>query len=217
MSKDFLQIFADNPLLPVVELEQAADAQPLKEALQKAGINIMEITLRTEQAIAAAESITEDDEFLVGLGTLLEADQFRYASQIGVDFVSSPGLNTDLLSVADAEKIAYLPGVFTPSEIMLARDLEYDIMKFFPAYDNQGIQHFPQISASFRNLHFCLTGGISQANFLKTLDMHGVIGVGGSWLAPKKLINAQDWAGITATAKQAVTALHEHRKQAAAA
>lgn len=217
MSKSFTHIFTQHPLLPVVELKNAAHAVPLKEALMKAGINILEITLRTEEALAAADSIAGDENFLVGLGTLLEADQFRYASQLGADFVTSPGFNVDLISVASTEKIAYLPGVFTPSEVMLARDLEYETMKFFPAYCNKVIQHYPQLSAAFPNLNFCLTGGLNQDNLLATMDMRGVIACGGSWLAPKELIAAEDWDGVTETAQRAVRALSNHRREHEAA
>ena len=212
MAKDLGKILIKNPLLPVVEIEDANNAKPLRDAIQEGGINIIEITLRTKDALTAAEQICQDLDFTVGLGTLIEADQFRYASQLGIDFVSSPGLNRDLMSVAEEEKIAYLPGVFTPSEIMEARDFEYSTMKFFPAYSEAGMQHFPQVSAAFRSLHFCLTGGVNDDNFIKTLSMETVVSVGGSWLAPRELIKNKGWASITHRVKEAVTKLTEFQQ-----
>lgn len=217
MARDFEDILLQHPLLPVVELSDPNKAPPLASALAEGGIKILEITLRTDVALSAAERIAGNDDFLVGLGSLLEADQFRYAAQVGAQFVVSPGLNEDLLGVANEEKIAYLPGVFTPSEIMLARDLDYETLKFFPAYTSVGVLHYPQVASSFPTINFCLTGGVTADNFLPTMDMPGVMAVGGSWLAPKKLIEANDWTGITENARRAVTALRVHTKRKAEA
>ena len=207
MSHKIKELFTGHPLLPVVEIMEAASGPPLAQALLDGGIKIIEITLRTDAALSAAELIGQREDIIVGIGTILEADQFRYAHQVEAQFAASPGFNMDLLDVAKEEKMPYLPGVFTASEIMLARDLEYEFIKFFPTYTPTGLSPYPQLAPAFPKMQFCLTGGISQDNFDRTLAMQGVIAVGGSWLAPRQLIEAKDFKEITARAKFATDKL----------
>ena len=176
---------------------------------------MIEITLRTDAALAAVENILEREEVIVGLGSLLEADQFRYARQVGARFAASPGLNEDLLSVAEVEKLPYLPGVYTASDIMLARDLECRFIKFFPAYTNGQPSHFAQLAPIFSDLNFCLTGGIGPDNMAEALALPHVAVVGGSWIAPRELIKAKDWSGIEARAKEAMQRCAASSAQAA--
>ena len=197
-------IFVNNRLLPVAEIQNPEQGPHLAASLIKGGINILEVLLRTDEAISAVEHIIANEDILVGLGTVLEADQFRYAHQIGARFCTSPGLNVDLLNVANVEKMPYLPGAFTASEIMLARDLECRVLKFFPAYTHTGISHYPQLAGAFHGIRFCLTGLIDEKNFIEALKMPKVIAVGGSWLCPTELINAGKWDEITQRAKFAV-------------
>lgn len=202
MSRRIREVFDSHRLWPVAELDTPEQGPPLARALLDAGIGILEVTLRTDAALSAVERIVASEDILVGLGTVLEADQFRYAHQVGAKFTSSPGLNVDLLSVADEEKIPYLPGVFTASEVMLARDLEYETLKYFPAFSPQGATQYSQISAAFPQMSFCLTGGIGEGNYTEALSLKGVLAVGGSWLAPRSLVAASDWAAITETARR---------------
>ena len=207
MSRRIKEIFAEHQLLPVVEIDTPEKGPPLARALLDGGINIVEITLRTDAALAAVEEIVANEDIMVGLGTLLEADQFRYAHQVGAKFTASPGLNVDLLNVADAEKIPYLPGVFTASEIMLARDLEYETLKYYPAFTPEGKTQYTQLAAGFSQMEFCLTGGVTEANFAEALSMKSVIAVGGTWLAPTRLIQESRWEEITQIARRCSQAL----------
>ena len=216
MISNAFEIFANQPLLPVVRLSKAEQGVPLALALLDGGIGVMEVTLRTNAALAAVDKITANVEISVGLGTVIEADHFRYAHQVGAQFASSPGLNTDLISVAEEEKLPYLPGVFTASEVMLARDLDCNTLKFFPAYTGNRLNHYMQLALAFPSLHFVLTGGVNGENYLDTLNLLGVASVGGSWIAPEELIQAEDWTQITERAKLALAHLPNDREHAAA-
>ncbi|MBF2735098.1 MAG: bifunctional 4-hydroxy-2-oxoglutarate aldolase/2-dehydro-3-deoxy-phosphogluconate aldolase [Betaproteobacteria bacterium AqS2] len=216
MLTNLANFFGGTRLLPVVEIDAAEDAPALAAALARAGIRVIEITLRTDAALVAVERILEREDVIVGLGSLLEADQFRYARQVGARFVASPGLNLDLLSVAEVEKMPYLPGVYSASEIMQARDLECRFIKFFPAYTSGRLSHFSQLTPIFKDLRFCLTGGIDASNLAEALALPHVEAVGGSWLAPRKLIKEKNWEAIEATAKEAMKIAGAERAEAAA-
>lgn len=202
-----LELFTDHSILPVVTVDKVEDGVPLAQALLDGGIGLMEVTLRSDAALSAVDRITAEVEIFVGLGTVIEADQFRYAHQVGAHFTSSPGLNASLISVASEEKIPYLPGVYTASEVMLARDLECATVKFFPAYTDGRLNHIDQIARAFPAMDFVLTGGIDGANYLAALAQQRVVAVGGSWIAPRELIAARDWAQISERARQVVAAL----------
>lgn len=203
MTARTLNLLIDHPLIPVVEIEDAAHGPMLADALVAGGIKCIEVTLRTEAALEAAELIIRNTAILVGLGTVLEADQLRFAKQIGAKFAVSPGLSEDLVATAEQEKIPYLPGVYTASEAMRARDLYCEVVKFFPAFLAPGVSAFKNISAILPNVKFCLTGGINQDSFSDVLKMKNVIAVGGSWIASREDIRKADWAGITNRAKRA--------------
>lgn len=205
MSRKLRRIFDDHPVLPVAAVDSAESGPPLAKALREGGISIVEIMLRSDEALAAVERIVASEDIMVGLGTLLEADQFKYAQQVGAKFTTSPGLNLDLLSVADEEHIPYLPGVFTASEIMLARDHDYETLKYFPAFvpDRPRQTQYLQLASAFPQMRFCMTGGIDGGNFMDALAMSNVIAVGGTWIAPRELVAAGDWAQITERARHA--------------
>ena len=207
MSRRTKELFVDHRLLPVVEISDPEKGPPLAKALLDGGISILEVTLRTDAALEAVERIVASEDILVGLGTLLEADQFRYAHQVGARFTTSPGLNVDLLNVADEENLPYLPGVFTSSEIMLARDLEYETLKYFPAFTLEGNTQYTQLASAFPQMSFCLTGGVHENNFLSALALKGVMAVGGTWLAPKNLVEESNWEEITWNARKATRSI----------
>lgn len=206
MLSKMLELIVDRPVIPVVEIECKKHGPPLAEALLAGGIDIVEITLRTEAALDAAESMIAESAIVVGLGTVLEADQLRFAVQIGAQFCASPGINLDLFTTAEEEKIPYLPGVCTPSEVMLARDLECALVKFFPAIPGTANSAFPYIARAFPQLKFCLTGGVNAANLAIAFKRSCVVAVGGSWIAPREAICNGDWRGISDRAAAALCA-----------
>ena len=216
MAKDFKLLLGNRRLIPVAHVDNAATAPHLAEALLSCGIDMLEITYRNEAALDVVAAISSRFDMIVGLGTVLEADHFQFATQVGAKFVTSPGLNINLLSMANAEHLTYLPGVFTASEIMLARDLEYETLKYYPIYTSAGISPYPQLASAFPKLNFCLTGGVNQDNFLQTLALPGVLAIGGSWITSRRLVSEGNWAEITARAKLASDAVQAQAPERAA-
>ena len=199
------EILAAGPVVAVVEIEREDHARPLGEALRTGGIANVEVVLRTEAALGAAEQMAMLADLTVGLGSVVEADQLRFGVQIGAKFVATPGINDDLLKTSRVEKIACLPGVFTPSETMLALDFECTVVKFFPAMIGSANSVFSYVARSFPRLCYCLSGGINEANMATALALSRVIAVSGTWIAPRAAIAAGDWTGISARAAAAVS------------
>lgn len=173
-------------------------------ALQRGGLNLIEITLRTPAAIEVIRRIkTEVPEVRVGAGTVLDPDQAAAAIAAGARFIVSPGMTPRLLEAAATWPVPYLPGAATASEAMALSDLGYEVQKFFPAEPAGGAAYLEALSAPLGNVLFCPTGGIDAANASTYLALSNVAAVGGSWVAPAKEVAAQDWLAITALAHQA--------------
>lgn len=199
-----LNIFRAGSVLPVIVIDDAAQAVPLARALLDGGVRMLEITLRTPAAPAAIRAILRDvPEALIGAGTILNADDLKLAREVGAHFGASPGATPKLLEAARASGLPFLPGVMTPSETMLAQAAGYTVLKFFPAAQAGGVPALKALSGPFPQLRFCPTGGINLAAAPEYLALPNVVCVGGSWLTPPALVQARDWAGITRLAKQA--------------
>ncbi|RCL02282.1 MAG: 2-dehydro-3-deoxyphosphogluconate aldolase / (4S)-4-hydroxy-2-oxoglutarate aldolase [Candidatus Tokpelaia sp. JSC189] len=205
-----LSILQGQPVIPVLLIERVDDAVPITQALLRGGIKAVEITLRTLAALDCIKAIANKmPEVTVGAGTVLDNTQFEAAEKAGAQFIVSPGLNSQLIEKAASSDIPLLPGAITPSEIMTAREKGYDILKFFPAEQAGGTVYLQALVSPFAGVMFCPTGGISLPTAAQWLTLPNVICVGGSWLAPKKLVERQDWDAITALATQA-SQLHGH-------
>lgn len=188
-------------LVPVVMIHDYRHAVPLAQALQAGGIGAIEVTLRTAAAWDAATAIrAELPDMLVGIGTVLTGAQLERARALGAAFAVSPGSTRTLRAAARQIGIPYLPGVATVSEIMHALEDDITTMKFFPAETAGGIGALKSFVPLFEHAAFCPTGGVGETNFRDYLALPNVVAVGGSWLAPAKLVEAGDWAAITALA-----------------
>ena len=194
-------ICSAGPVIPVIEIEDASLAKPLAEALLKSGINVVEITLRTPQALAAIEAIANFADIHVGAGTLLSADDVKRAKQAGAAFGVSPGSTPELIEACKEQNLPFLPGAATPSEVANLLNHGFVIQKFFPAEAAGGISMLKAIAGPMQNVQFCPTGGVSKANALDYLALPNVLCVGGSWIAPRKLIAEQAWGEIEANAR----------------
>ena len=196
-SEDLLPIVNLAPVIPVVLLEDAAQAVPLARALVAGGLRAIEITLRTQAAIAAIESIASEVEgAIVGAGTVLSKGQLIAAARAGAQFIVSPGVNADLLAAADDSPVPFLPGSATPSEAMALMDAGYTIQKFFPAEQSGGIAYLKALAAPVPAVSFCPTGGVDAKNAAAYLALENVVCVGGSWVTPKNALAANDFAQI---------------------
>jgi 2-dehydro-3-deoxyphosphogluconate aldolase/(4S)-4-hydroxy-2-oxoglutarate aldolase len=194
-----------SPVIPVVVIKDARHAAPLSRALARGGVPVVEITLRTDQALDAIRAAAaEVPEAIVGAGTLLSPKDIEAAKAAGAAFGVSPGLTRDLLRAAREMDFPLLPGVSTASEIMIGLDEGLDRFKLFPAVPVGGYELLKALAGPFPQVKFCPTGGITLETAAHFLSLANVLCVGGSWLAPQALMDAGDWAGIEAIAHSSV-------------
>ncbi|MBF7729188.1 bifunctional 4-hydroxy-2-oxoglutarate aldolase/2-dehydro-3-deoxy-phosphogluconate aldolase [Pseudomonas sp. N040] len=192
------------PVLPVLVLEDVALAVDLAGALQAGGVTVLEVTLRTDRALEALAAIRQAfPQLLVGAGTLIHTEQFSEARDAGAQFAVSPGLTERLAAAAEGAGLPYLPGVMTPSEVLLGLEYGYRSLKLFPANGNASIKLLKTLKGPFTGIRFCPTGGVTTDNLLNFLRLPNVICVGGTWIAPANLIRARAWDQITQLALEA--------------
>ncbi len=195
-------------ILPVLVIEREEDAIPLAEALLKGGCNSVEVTLRSDAALAAMEKIASHlPELKLGAGTLLECEQFQQVKDAGASFALSPGTTKKLAQAAINADFAYVPAAATPSEVLELRELGFKIQKLFPAGASGGIEMLKSLRSPIADVRFCPTGGVSTANVQDYLTQPNVICVGGSWLAPKDLVSEKNWAAITKIVQKSMAAV----------
>jgi 2-dehydro-3-deoxyphosphogluconate aldolase / (4S)-4-hydroxy-2-oxoglutarate aldolase len=195
-------------VIPVLTIERLEDAVPLANALVAGGVRVLEVTLRTPVAIEAAKAImSEVPDAVVGIGTILNADDLERAQALGAQFGISPGATPDLLRAAAASGLPFAPGIATASELMQALAHGFDLVKFFPAEQSGGIRALRALAGPFPDARFCPTGGVGEANAAAWLAEPNVVAVGGSWLCPAADIRAGNWAGISAISELAMKLL----------
>ena len=199
-----LKILSLGPVMPVIVIEQANHAIPLGEALLTGGIKTIEITLRTSAALNAIEQLAKHlPEIYVGAGTILTKENAAQAKNSGAKFCVSPGTTSSIIDACDECNISLLPGASTVSEMLTLSKAGFSEIKFFPASAAGGIPFIKSLLSPLPNLKFCPTGGISYETASGWLSLVNVSCVGGSWIAPAKDINDQNFSEITARAKQA--------------
>jgi len=190
--------FESARVIPILIFENADVAVGTAGALIEGGLEVLEVTLRTDASWEALEMIIEQfPNALTGVGTVFDIHQMKRASDLGAAFAMSPGLDPHLVECARALGLYYLPGVTTPSEVMRARDLDLDAMKFFPAVAAGGPAVLQGFASPFPDISFCPTGGINADNAASYLALDNVFCVGGSWMATSEDMRAGDWQGIT--------------------
>lgn len=193
-------------IVPVIKIQNAEDAVPLAKAVYAGGIDIIEITFRTDAAEDAIRCIAEQaPEIVVGAGTVICLEQLEKAAKAGAKFVVSPGLNPNLVHAAQDMGIKILPGVVTPTEIETGLGLGLDTFKFFPAGAMGGVKTIKALSAPYGNIRFVPTGGVDAENLVDYLNCSAVAAVGGSWIATEKMIESGDFAQIEELTRQAKT------------
>lgn len=196
-------------VIPVLTIERLEDAVPLGRALIEGGLPVLEITLRTDCALDAIRRMREAlPGASIGAGTVLTTAQYRLAEQAGVDFVVTPGATDALYRYGVGSPVPMLPGVATVSELMNGWQYGYRRFKFFPAEASGGAAAIKAFGAPIPEARFCPTGGITPENAEEYLKLPNVMCVGGSWITPKKLIEAEDWNGIRALAREVAERFH---------
>jgi len=199
-----IDLFAGQTVIPVLRIADPANAVPLARALARGGLRVIEITLRTPDALEALRrAALEVEEAIVGAGTILSARQFEQASAAGAKFIVSPGVTPGLLAAANDSATPLLPGAITPGEIMAAREAGLTFLKFFPAEQAGGAAFLKALVSPIADVRFCPTGGVTAKNANDYLNLKNVACIGGSWVAPDDLIEAGDWNAIEALAREA--------------
>lgn len=207
MSEGIAGLSGIGKVIPVVTLDDAAHAVPLADALLAGGIGIVELTLRTPQALAGIERLARArPEFRVGGGTCRTAAELQRVVDAGAAFAVSPGSTAALVAAARRLSVPWLPGAATLSEMMSLADEGYACLKLFPAALAGGIDLLQAVAPVLPALRFCPTGGISPRNMAAFLAQPNVVCVGGSWIAPAELLRRTAWSDITRNAAAAVMA-----------
>ncbi|MFO1069489.1 MAG: bifunctional 4-hydroxy-2-oxoglutarate aldolase/2-dehydro-3-deoxy-phosphogluconate aldolase [Geminicoccaceae bacterium] len=192
------------PVIPVLRIEDPADAVPLGRALVAGGLRVLEVTLRTERAIEALVAMAKAlPDAVVGAGTVLHPAQLDELKDTGCRFIVSPGFSAALVEAAPAVGIPFLPGAATPAEVMTLLSHGYVRQKFFPAEPAGGVPMLKGIGEPIPQVKFCPTGGIGPANAGTYLALKNVVCVGGSWVTPSDALAAKDWARIERLAAEA--------------
>ena len=194
-------------VVPVVVINDAANAVPLAHALLAGGVKVIELTLRTAAGLDAIKAIaSEVPDMLVGAGTVLSPEQVREVKAAGAAFAVAPGTNRTILAAAQEGDLPFAPGVMTPSDIETALSMGCRMLKFFPAESAGGVTHLKAMAAPYGHLgvKFMPTGGIKAAQLADYLAVPTVAAVGGSWLATGAQIDAGQWDTITAQSAAAM-------------
>jgi 2-dehydro-3-deoxyphosphogluconate aldolase/(4S)-4-hydroxy-2-oxoglutarate aldolase len=205
MTTDPQAIFRRMPVVPVLTIEDPAEAVPLGRALAAGGLTTLEVTLRTSAALEAIRRLREElPQCLVGAGTLLSPAHVAEAVKAGAQFLVSPGTTAVLAKSFRDTGLPALPGAATVSEVLALRDMGFVTQKFFPAEASGGIAWLKSVTAPVADVAFCPTGGIDLAKARDYLALKNVMCVGGSWVVPAKAVAAKDWPKITRLAREAL-------------
>ena len=193
----------DSPVIPVIVLKDIAHAVPMARALLAGGIRMLEVTLRTPQALACIEAIAREvPEAVVGAGTVCSRADAQAAARAGARFAVSPGYTSAVGQACRDANMALLPGVASSSEIMMAAEDGFTELKFFPAVQAGGVGMLKAWGGPFFDVKFCPTGGITLQNAPDFLALDNVVCVGGSWLVPANAAETGDWGRVTRLAME---------------
>jgi len=199
-----LQVMQDAPVIPVIVLNDVAHAVPMARALVAGGIRMLEVTLRTPQALACMEAIAKEvPDAVVGAGTVRSAADAKAAANAGAKFAVSPGYTSAVGQACRDQGLSLLPGVASGSEIMMAQEDGYTELKFFPAMQAGGPAMLKAWGGPFFDVRFCPTGGVTPQNASEFLSLSNVACVGGSWLVPADALAKGDWSHIEQLAREA--------------
>ncbi|MCL2809636.1 MAG: bifunctional 4-hydroxy-2-oxoglutarate aldolase/2-dehydro-3-deoxy-phosphogluconate aldolase [Treponema sp.] len=216
MSKEVQSEIENEGIIAVLEIESEKNAVPLAKALFEGGIKIIELALRTQAAIPSISLIAREvPQMYIGIGTIIEPGQAAIVkNENGVRFGVSPGINPEIVKEAIAAGLPFAPGIATPSELEQAISLSCRVVKFFPAEGMGGLNYLKNINAPYNHLgiKYIPLGGITIENLKNYAQFNPVLAVGGSWIASKELINAQNWTEITKRAKEAKEIWRGNRK-----
>lgn len=190
---NIIEKFKNSPVIPVLTLNDKNEAIKIAEALIKGGLNNLEVTLRTKNALECIKVIKKEfPDILVGAGTVIKTEQLGQLQNVGASFAVSPGFTNSLVKEAQKIGMPYLPGVSTPSEIIALYELGVDFQKFFHAGNSGGYKMLKAYQNIFSDIKFCPTGGIGNNDFMDYLKLNNVLCLGGSWMIDTKNLNYEN-------------------------
>lgn len=194
------------PVLPVLSVSNLEAAVPLARALVENGLPVLELTLRTDVALAAIHAIRNDvPQAIVGAGTVLDANGLAAAAEAGAQFAISPGATDALYAAAEQSSLPWIPAVASASEIMRGLEHGHRRFKFFPAESSGGVAALRSFAGPFPSVRFCPTGGIDLGSAPRYLALANVITLGGSWMVPGEAMRGRDWTRIGELARAAAS------------
>jgi 2-dehydro-3-deoxyphosphogluconate aldolase/(4S)-4-hydroxy-2-oxoglutarate aldolase len=214
MSPELMEKIDEAGVVAVLVIDKLKHAVPLANALLNGGIDAIELTLRTPVAMEAARAIKQEvPQITLGFGTVLTVEQVKAVARMGADFAVAPGCNPKVISAAYDRELSFAPGVMTPTDIEIAVELGCRVLKYFPAETAGGMKHLSNMAAPYQylNLKFIPLGGLSIDNAGSYLQSPLITAIGGSWIAKRALIQAEDWEGITSNARQIRSLISEIR------
>ncbi len=192
-------------IVPVIKLDKVENAEKLAKALRDGGINCAEVTFRAKGADEViGRMVKAYPDMLVGAGTVLTCEQADAAYAAGAKFCVAPGLNPKVVKYCLDKGIPFAPGLSSASEIEQALELGLDFVKFFPAEQAGGLPYIKSVCGPYTSMRFMPTGGVTADNLNTYLSYPKIVCCGGSWIVPSKLLDEEDWAGITALCREAI-------------
>ena len=207
-AKALRDILSLAPVIPVIVLNDISLARPLAEALVSGGLPVLEVTLRTPNALKIIAEMAKVQGAVLGSGTVRSREQMDQSAHAGCRFMVSPGAPPRLLEAAEGSPVPLLPGIGTPTEAMSASEQGYSVLKFFPAEAMGGAPVLRAFASPLPDIVFCPTGGIDAARAKDYLALPNVVCVGGSWVMPADALEARDFARIERLAREAAALAH---------
>jgi len=207
---DIQQKLAAIGIIPVIKIDDAAKAVPLAKALRDGGLPAAEVTFRTAAAEEAIRRIAaEVPDVCVCAGTVLNVETAKRAVAAGATAIVSPGTNPEVVQWCLENNVPVIPGCATPTEVEACMRMGLDFVKLFPAEVVGGVGMLKALAGPYGQMQFMPTGGISPENAASYLALKNVVCCGGSWMVPGKLLDAEDYAGIEALAREAAAILQK--------
>ena len=206
MTSESMQRIFDLKLVPLVVLDDAADAVPMAKALVEGGIPVAEVTFRTDAAADVIRAMAEQvPEILVGAGTVHTVAQAQTAVEAGAKFIVTPGFQPDVVRWCVEHQVDIVPGTAVPSDIEQAISFGLSVCKFFPAEAYGGVKTLKALKGPYADIRFMPTGGVSLDNMNDYLSLSNVAAIGGSFMTPSAAVKAKDWAKVTEACRTALT------------
>ena len=200
----FSNLMGKQTLLPIIQANTVSQGVEIAKAMSAAGINLVEVVLRTAAALDVITAIKHElPNLKVGAGTVIDADILKKALNAGSDFIITPATSTKLLMKLENCPVPVLPGVSNTADILLAREFGYKELKLFPASLSGGAPFLSAMGSVFKDISFCPTGGINQSNQQEYLALTNVFAVGGTWIAKPEWVADKSWSKITSACQQA--------------